>query len=268
LKEALEGLKVVEVGNILAGPFCGTVMADFGAEVIKVEPPKEGDLIRGMGRIKNLWFAVEGRNKKTVTLNLKDQRGKELLIELLKDEVKTNIVLFPGNASQFSTKADALLYLSLLSGRNAEFLIGQHLNSAIAIKKSNVQVIPTGYLLIDGGRPSSVEYISNTRPIPRDKKEIALSTAVAGELLGMRLIYLEAGSGAEVAVPTEMIKYVSEGLSLPLLVGGGIKTTEQFTDAFDAGADIVVVGNAFESEPSRISEFVQQTRAYNAGILK
>jgi phosphoglycerol geranylgeranyltransferase len=190
------------------------------------------------------------------------------LIELLKDEVKTNIVLFPGNASQFSTKADALLYLSLLSGRNAEFLIGQHLNSAIAIKKSNVQVIPTGYLLIDGGKPSSVEYISNTRPIPRDKKEIALSTAVAGELLGMRMIYLEAGSGAEIAVSTEMIEFVSAGLSLPLIVGGGIKTTQQLTAAFDAGADIVVVGNAIESEPSRISEFVQCTRSYNVPNVK
>jgi phosphoglycerol geranylgeranyltransferase len=190
------------------------------------------------------------------------------LIELLKDEVKTNIVLFPGNASQFSTKADALLYLSLLSGRNAEFLIGQHLNSAIAIKKSNVQVIPTGYLLIDGGKPSSVGYISNTRPIPRDKKEIALSTAVAGELLGMRMIYLEAGSGAEIAVSTEMIEFVSAGLSLPLIVGGGIKTTQQLTAAFDAGADIVVVGNAIESEPSRISEFVQCTRSYNVPNVK
>ncbi len=191
------------------------------------------------------------------------------LIELLKEEVKTNIVSFPGNASQFSAKADAILYLSLLSGRNAEFLIGQHLNSAVAIKKSNVQVIPTGYLLIDGGKPSSVEYISNTRPIPRDKKEIALSTAVAGELLGMRMIYLEAGSGAEIAVPTEMIEYVSEGLSLPLIVGGGIRTTEQLVAAFDAGADMVVVGNVFESHPARISEFVQQTRIYNAGeVLK
>lgn len=184
------------------------------------------------------------------------------LIELLKDEVKTNVVLFPGNVSQFSTHADALLYLSLLSGRNAEFLIGQHLTSSIAIKKSNIEVIPTGYLLIDGGKPSSVEYISNTKPIPRDKKAIALSTAVAGELLGMRLIYLEAGSGAETPVPAEMIEYVREGLSLPLIVGGGIKTTEQLTAAFDAGADIVVVGNAFESQPQRISEFVQCTRAY------
>jgi putative glycerol-1-phosphate prenyltransferase len=185
------------------------------------------------------------------------------LIELLKDEVKTSVVLFPGNVSQFSMHAHALLYLSLLSGRNAEFLIGQHLSSSIAIKQSNIEVIPTGYLLVDGGKPSSVEYISNTRPIPRDKNEIALSTAVAGELLGMRLIYLEAGSGANIPVPTEMIEYVSGGLSLPLIVGGGIKTTEQLTAAYDAGADIVVVGNAFETDPARIADFVQCVHAYN-----
>ena len=186
------------------------------------------------------------------------------LIDLLKDEIKTKIILFPGNVSQFSLNADALLYLSLLSGRNAEFLIGQHIGTAVAIKKSDVEVIPTGYLLIDGGKLTSVEYISNTRPIPRDKKEIALSTAVAGELLGMKLVYLEAGSGANHPVPPEMIACVREGLSLPLLVGGGIKTTEQLKDAFDAGADIVVVGNIFETEPSRISEFVTFTKKYSA----
>jgi putative glycerol-1-phosphate prenyltransferase len=183
-------------------------------------------------------------------------------IELLKDETKAEIVLFPGNASQFSTKADALLYLSLISGRNPEFLVGQHITSAVPIKKSEIEVIPTGYILIDGGKPSSVEYISNTRSIPRDKKEIALSTAVAGELLGLRLVYLEAGSGANVPVPMEMIEYVCSGLSLPLIVGGGIKTTKQLKDAFDAGADLVVVGNIFESEPQRISEFIACTKAY------
>ncbi|MDD4991071.1 MAG: geranylgeranylglyceryl/heptaprenylglyceryl phosphate synthase [Paludibacter sp.] len=188
--------------------------------------------------------------------------SNDSFIELLKDEVKTSVVLFPGNASQFSSHADALLYLSLLSGRNAEFLIGQHLTSAIAIKKSNIEVIPTGYLLIDGGKPSSVEYISNTRPIPRDKKEIALSTAVAGELLGMRIVYLEAGSGANIPVPAEMIEYVSAGLSLPLIVGGGIKTIEQLLDAFDAGADLVVVGNVFEDQPGKIAEFVAATKVY------
>lgn len=184
------------------------------------------------------------------------------LIDLLKDEVRTPVILFPGNASQFSPNADALLYLSLLSGRNAEFLIGQHVGSAVAIKKSKVEVIPTGYLLIDGGKLTSVEYISNTRPIPRDKKEIALSTAVAAELLGMKLVYLEAGSGANAPVPVEMITSVKEGLSLPLIVGGGIKTTGQLKEAFDAGADIVVVGNIFETIPSKISEFVSFTRKY------
>jgi phosphoglycerol geranylgeranyltransferase len=184
------------------------------------------------------------------------------LIELLKEEIKTTVVLFPGNAMQFSSNADALLYLSLLSGRNAEFLIGQHVGSAVAIKKSKVEVLSTGYLLIDGGKPTSVEYISNTRPIPSDKKEITLSTAVAGELLGLKLIYLEAGSGADNPVPAEMIKYVKAGLSIPLIVGGGIKTTLQLKDAFDSGADMVVVGNIFETEPSMISDFVAFTRNY------
>lgn len=185
------------------------------------------------------------------------------LIELLKEETKAKVILFPGNASQFSIKADALLYLSLFSGRNAEFLIGQHITSSIAIKNSDIEVIPTGYLLIDGGKPSSVEYISNTRPIPRDKNEIALSTSVAAELLGMKLIYLEAGSGASFAVPTEMIQSVKSGLSIPLIVGGGIKTTEQLRNAFEAGADLVVVGNIFESNPSKIAEFVECTHELN-----
>jgi len=183
-------------------------------------------------------------------------------IDLLKEETKAEIVLFPGNASQFSTKADALLYLSLLSGRNPEFLIGQHVTSSIAIKKTNIEVIPTAYILIDGGKLSSVEYISNTRPIPNDKKEIALSTAVAGELLGMRLVYLEAGSGANTPIPVEMIEYVCADLSLPLIVGGGIKTTKQLTDAFDAGADLVVIGNVFETDQSKIAEFIACAKDY------
>jgi phosphoglycerol geranylgeranyltransferase len=184
------------------------------------------------------------------------------LIDLLKEEIKTSVVLFPGNALQFSSNAHALLYLSLLSGRNAEFLIGQHVGSAVAIKKSEIEVIPTGYLLIEGGKSTSVEYISNTRPIPSDKKEIALSTAVAGELLGMKLIYLEAGSGALEPVPADMIECVKDGLSLPLIVGGGIKSAQQLKEAFDAGADMVVVGNIFESIPSKISEFVALTKEY------
>ena len=186
------------------------------------------------------------------------------LIELLKEETTAGVVFFPGNAAQFSTKADALLYLSLFSGRNAEFLIGHHISSALAIKNSDIEVIPTGYLLIDGGKPSSVEYISNTRPIPSDKNEIALSTAVAAELLGMKLIYLEAGSGAKQAVSTQMIETVKSGLDIPLLVGGGIKNTNQLKIAFEAGADLVVVGNIFEKNPALIADFVECTRDCNS----
>ncbi|MDO9154976.1 MAG: geranylgeranylglyceryl/heptaprenylglyceryl phosphate synthase [Paludibacter sp.] len=190
----------------------------------------------------------------------------DALIEFLKEEVKTEIVQFPGNAAQFSTKADALLFLSLISGRNAEFLIGQHVNSAMAVKNSGLEVIPTAYILIEGGKNSSVEYMSNTRPIPHDKVAIVVSTAVAGELLGMKLAYLEAGSGAQNPVSVEMIQSVSENLSMPLIVGGGIKTTNQLKAAYNAGADIVVVGNAFESEPEKIQLFVEFTKEYNASL--
>ena len=179
------------------------------------------------------------------------------LIDLLKDEVKTNIILFPGNASQFSPNADALLYLSLLSGRNAEFLIGQHVGSAVAIKKSDIEVIPTGYLLIDGGKLTSVEYISNTRPIPYDKPDIAVATAIAGELLGLKLIYLDAGSGAEKPVPEKMIKQVKQNLKIPLIVGGGIRTIEHVKKACENGADIIIVGNIIEQDPGHISKFCE-----------
>lgn len=183
-------------------------------------------------------------------------------IDILKDEVDTKIVLFPGNASQFCSKADALLFLSLISGRNPEFLIGQHINSAIAIKRSSIEAIPTGYILIDGGKSSSVEYISATRAIPRNKKEIVLSTAIAGELLGLKMIYLEAGSGASFPVSVDVIECISSELEVPLIVGGGIKTVEQLTNAYKAGADLVVVGNLFESEPDKITEFIRCARDF------
>jgi putative glycerol-1-phosphate prenyltransferase len=184
----------------------------------------------------------------------------DTLIDILKKELTVDVVLFPGNANQFTKNADALLFLSLLSGRNAEFLIGQHVNSAKSIKDTGIEVIPTAYLLVDGGKTSSVAYMSNTMPIPRDKNEIALSTAIAGELLGMRLVYLEAGSGADFPVAADMIQTLSANLSIPLIVGGGVKTTEQLKQAFDAGADLVVVGNAFETNPEKITDFIGFTK--------
>jgi len=173
--------------------------------------------------------------------------------------------LFPGDASQFSAKADALLYLSLISGRNPEYIIGKHVNSSLAIKESGIEVIPTAYILIEGGSTSSVEYISNTKVIPRSKNMIALSTAMAGELLGMKIVYLEAGSGAELHVPEEMIKTIHNELSIPIIVGGGIKTLDSLQKVYEAGADLVVIGNIFETEPKKIQNFVEFVNDYNKG---
>jgi putative glycerol-1-phosphate prenyltransferase len=173
-------------------------------------------------------------------------------IDNLKKTATLPVVLFPGNACQFAGNADALLLLSLISGRNPEFLIGSHVNASRGIKSSGVEVIPTGYILIDGGTPTSVQYMSNTMPIPASKPEIAVATALAGEQLGLRLIYLEAGSGAINPVPVETISQVRKELSVPLVVGGGLRTREQVLGAWDAGADMVVIGNALEGNPERL----------------
>jgi len=176
-------------------------------------------------------------------------------IESIKKACNIPVVLFPGSASQFSPKADAMLYLSLISGRNPDFLIGQHVVSAPFIKKSGVETISTGYLLIESGSTTSVEYMSNTRAIPREKTSIAVATAIAGELLGNKLIYLEAGSGAKLPVPIEMIQTVKQNISIPLIVGGGLRTKTDIQSALEAGADIIVVGNILEKEPELMIEF-------------
>lgn len=177
------------------------------------------------------------------------------LIDQFRQLLNIPIVLFPGDATQFSDNADALLFLSLISGRNAEYLIGQHVNAALTIKQSGLEVIPTGYMLIDGGRTSAVEYISNTHPIPANKPEIALTTALAGEMLGMKAIYLEAGSGAHKPIAATTIQLVKQNLNIPLIVGGGIKTDENLKTAYQAGADLVVIGNILESKPEKLSSF-------------
>lgn len=169
-------------------------------------------------------------------------------------------VLFPGDASQFSPQADALLFLSLISGRNADYLIGQHVSSSKTIKESAIEVIPIGYILIDGGKETAVKKISKTIPIPASDIELGTSTAIAGELLGLKMTYLEAGSGAENPVSVEMIQCVKREISHPLIVGGGIKTLEQLKSALSAGADLCVVGNLFEIYPERIPEFIQSIR--------
>lgn len=185
------------------------------------------------------------------------------LIDILKEEIESKIVLFPGNSSQFAPNADAMLFMSLISGRNPEYLIGQQVLSARAIKNSEIEIIPMGYILIDGGKKSAVEYISNTQAIPRDQTEILVSTALAGELLGMHAIYLEAGSGAEEPVPARLIMHVDQEIEVPLIVGGGIRSIEQLETCYNAGADIVVIGNFFEQYPNKIPAFVEFTEDYS-----
>ncbi len=164
------------------------------------------------------------------------------------------VILFPGNSSQVSKYADALLYLSLISGRNPEFLIGQHVVSAPMVKKSGLEIISTGYMVVDGGAPTTVSYISNANPLPADKPEIATCTAMAGEMLGMKLIYMDAGSGARIPISEKMIRSVSENISIPLIIGGGITDPEKAYINCKAGADVIIIGNAIEKDPSLIRE--------------
>ncbi len=181
-------------------------------------------------------------------------------------EVDVPKLIFPGDVSQFSDKADALLLLSLLSGNNPDYLIGQQKREALKIKQSEVEVIPTAYLLIDGGKKSSVEYVSQTKPIDRTNIKEAVSVAVAGELLGMKMVYLEAGSGALLPVEAEMISTVKKHLDIPLIVGGGIRTEEALKKAYRSGADIVVVGNLFETDSEKIVSFISLVEKMNQKV--
>lgn len=175
-------------------------------------------------------------------------------IQSIRQQCDIPVILFPGSPSQVSRYADALLYLSLISGRNPELLIGQHVISAPFVKQSGLEIMSTGYMVIDGGAPTTVSYISNATPIPSDKHEIALCTALAGEMLGMKLIYMDAGSGAKKPITEQMISAVAQQINIPLIVGGGITDPEKAYKNCKAGADIIVVGNAIEKDPSLIRE--------------
>jgi phosphoglycerol geranylgeranyltransferase len=175
-------------------------------------------------------------------------------IKTLKANSKIPVILFPGNTMQMSWKADAILFLSLISGRNAEMLIGRHVIAAPHLKMSPLEVISCGYMLIESGKSTAVQYMSNTVPIPYDKMDIAICTAMAGEMLGLKLIYLESGSGAQQCVPVQMIEQVKQNIRIPLIVGGGIRTPEKANEVATAGADIIVVGTAFEKNPGLIAE--------------
>ena len=175
-------------------------------------------------------------------------------IRQIKTSCNIPVILFPGSPSQVSRYADGLLYLSLISGRNPELLIGQHVLSATQVKNSGLEIISTGYMVVDGGAPTAVTYISNATPIPADKNDIAMCTAMAGEMLGMKLIYMDAGSGAKRPITELMIEKVAQNIEVPLIIGGGITDPEKAYLNCKAGADIIVVGNAIEKDASLIKE--------------
>lgn len=176
------------------------------------------------------------------------------VVTKIKELTHLPVILFPGSFEQITEKADALLFLSLLSGRNPEFLINQHVKAAPLLKKTSLEIIPTGYILIDGGIETSVQKVSNTTPIPQNELPLIVNTALAGQLLGKKLIYLEAGSGSTVPVDASIISAVKKTLQIPLIVGGGIRSKKQLEKAYNAGADLIVIGTAFEENEAFFNE--------------
>jgi phosphoglycerol geranylgeranyltransferase len=176
------------------------------------------------------------------------QNLTETIVSAIKKVTHLPVILFPGDVSQISKKADGILFLSLLSGRNPEYLISQQIKAAPILKNSTLEVLPTGYLLIDGETVTATQIVSNTKPIPQKNSELILNTALAGQFLGKKLMYLEAGSGAKVPVNANIITLIKNNLNIPLIVGGGIRSKTQLENTFNAGADLVVIGTAFEND--------------------
>ncbi|MBK8806450.1 MAG: geranylgeranylglyceryl/heptaprenylglyceryl phosphate synthase [Bacteroidales bacterium] len=178
------------------------------------------------------------------------------IVEVIKYYTTLPVILFPGNTNQITPKADATFFLSLISGRNPEFLIGNHVVAAPIIKKMDLETIPVGYILVNCGQTTSVEYMSDTKPIPYSKIDIAVATAMAGEMLGLKAIYLEGGSGADKTVSPQMISEVRANTNIPLIVGGGIRNAQSLTEVYKAGADIAVIGTIIEEHPASLPQFV------------
>lgn len=173
----------------------------------------------------------------------------------VKENTKLPILLFPGSAMQITNKADGILFLQLISGRNPEYLISNQVIAAPLLKQTNLEVISTGYMLIESGRETTASYISNTKPIPAHKPEIAMATAMAGEYIGNKLIYMDGGSGALNPIPVKMIKKVAKHIDVPIIIGGGLRTKENIQAAYNAGATVVVIGTAFEENVNLLESF-------------
>jgi putative glycerol-1-phosphate prenyltransferase len=185
------------------------------------------------------------------------------VVKHIKENVTIPVVLFPGNAMQVEASADAILFLSLISGRNPELLIGQHVVAAPILRNTRLEVIPTGYMLVNSGKITSVAYISNTMPIPDDKYSLAASTAMAGQMLGLQVIYMDAGSGAEKEISARMIQAVRKSITIPLIAGGGINSATKAITALEAGADMIVIGNALEKDPDLLTEVSEKVYSWN-----
>jgi phosphoglycerol geranylgeranyltransferase len=177
-------------------------------------------------------------------------------LRVIKSKTAIPVIIFPGSHQQVNELADGILFLSLLSGRNPDYLIGHQVESAHLIKKMDIESISTAYLLIDGGKSSSVAYVSQTSPIPSDQHSIAINTAIAGEMLGFNCLFMDAGSGALNPIPPEMIKAIRDNIDLPIIIGGGIKTSQELNTAFEAGADVVVIGNKIEEDTDFLLDLV------------
>jgi phosphoglycerol geranylgeranyltransferase len=234
------------------------------AIAVLIDPDKVEDHVR-LHQLINLasencvdYFFVGG--SLVTTINLSE------VVKTIKDAVSIPVVLFPGNAMQIEPGADALLFLSLISGRNPELLIGQHVVAAPIVKNTRLEIIPTGYMLINSGRITSVAYVSNTTPIPDDKYSLAACTAMAGEMLGLQMIYVDAGSGAEKELSARMISSVRKAINIPLTVGGGLNTVQKAVAALEAGADMIVIGNALEKDPDLLTGISEKIYEWNEAV--
>lgn len=181
-------------------------------------------------------------------------------VHAVSGKARCPVILFPGGSHQVCASADAIFFLSLLSGRNPEFLVGEQVKAVFFIKESGLEVIPVGYLLVESGNCTAVEYVSNTKPIPRAKSEIAVAHALAGQYFGMKYIYLEAGSGAQHGVPPDMVRKVRQNVTIPMIVGGGLRTHDSVRETFDAGADFVVLGSIIERSPEEFKEIMRRLK--------
>lgn len=196
------------------------------------------------------------------------ENNLHFIIKTIKSSTSIPAILFPGSNLQIDVSADAILLLSLISGRNPDFLIGQHVVAAPILKKSRLEIFSTGYMLIDCGKQTTVSYISNTTPIPHDKPSVAVCTAMAGEMLGLKLLYLDGGSGAMYPVSKKMISMVRKSTEVPLIVGGGINTVQKAVDALTAGADCIVIGNGIEKDPNLLVEVSERIAEMNKSIVE